>query len=86
MMPLKHILKNKLLFQKHFNLQEWSIDNWPFWMFEENIKLINEIIEEEDNKSRKQEEAQQKQMGGFDPGSAMKNATSGLGNFQMPKF
>ena len=55
-------------------------------MFEENIKLINEINEEEEKNNKKQEEAQQKQMGGFDPNSAMKNATSGLGNFQMPKF
>jgi hypothetical protein len=85
-MPLKHILKNKLLLQKHFNLQELSIDNWPFWMFEENIKLINEINEEEEKNNKKQEEDQQKQMGGFDPNSAMKNVTSGLGNFQMPKF
>ena len=48
MMPLKHILKNKLLLQKHFHTQEWAMDNWPFWQFEENIKLVNEIIEDED--------------------------------------
>ena len=23
------------------------MDMWPYWMFEENIKLVNEIIEEE---------------------------------------
>lgn len=55
-------------------------------MFEENIRLINEIVDEENKNSKKQEESQQKQMGGFDANSAMKNATSGLGNFQMPKY
>jgi hypothetical protein len=54
-MPLKHILKNKLLLQKHFKTQEISMDEWPFWMFEENIKLVNEIIEEEDSEKKKQE-------------------------------
>jgi hypothetical protein len=29
------------------------MDEWPFWMFEENIKIVNEIFEEEE-KSRKQ--------------------------------
>ena len=49
MMPLKHILKNKLLLQKHFHTQEISMDEWPFWMFEENIKMVNEIVEEEES-------------------------------------
>ena len=47
MMPLKHILKNKLLLQKHFHTQEFAMDNWPYWLFEENVKLVNEILEEE---------------------------------------
>ena len=24
------------------------MDMWPYWMFEENIKLVNEIVEEEE--------------------------------------
>ena len=24
------------------------MDNWPYWLFEENVKLVNEILEEED--------------------------------------
>ena len=43
-----------------------SIDKWPFWMFEENVKLVNEIVEEEDKQRKKDEESQQKQMGNFD--------------------
>lgn len=83
-MPLTHILKNKLQLQKHFHLQEWSIDNWPFWMLEENIKLVNEILEEEDKNQKKEEEGQRGSMP--DTGSMMKSAQSMTGNMQMPKF
>ena len=58
MMPLKHILKNKLQLQKHFNTQEVSMDEWPYWLFEENIKLVNEIIEDEEKHKKKEEDKQ----------------------------
>jgi hypothetical protein len=83
-MPLKHILKNKLLLQKHFNLQELAIDNWPFWLFEENVKLVNEIIEEEEKNRKGQEEGQQPNMGNFDANSIMKNAQNMASNFKPP--
>jgi hypothetical protein len=82
MMPLKHILKNKLLLQKHFHTQEWSMDNWPFWMFEENIKLVNEIIEEEDKQRKQDEDSQKSSMP--DTSSMMKNASNMTSN--LPKF
>ena len=84
MMPLKHILKNKLLLQKHFHTQEVSMDEWPFWMFEENIKLVNEIVEEEETNRKKQEQDQQKGMPNFDPNSMMRNASS-MAN-SIPKY
>ena len=84
MMPLKHILKNKLLLQKHFHTQEIAMDEWPFWMFEENIKLVNEIVEEEDSSRKKQEKDQQKGMPNFDANSMMKNASNMSNN--IPKF
>jgi hypothetical protein len=83
-MPLKHILKNKLLLQKHFHLQEWSIDMWPFWMFEENVKLVNEIIEEEESNRKKQEGEQTKGMP--DTGQMMKNMSNVGSNFNIPKM
>lgn len=82
-MPLKHILKNKLLLQKHFHLQEWSMDRWPFWMFEENVKLVNEILEEEDSKRSSQEEDS---MGNFDTNSMMRNASNMTSNMKIPKM
>jgi hypothetical protein len=84
MMPLKHILKNKLLLQKHFHTQEAAMDLWPFWMLEENIKLVNEILEEEDSNKKKEEESQRGSMP--DTSSMMRNAQSMTNNMQMPKF
>jgi hypothetical protein len=82
MMPLKHILKNKLMLQKHFHTQEWAMDNWPFWMFEENIKIVNEIVEDEEKQRKSQEEGSNYKMP--DTSSIMKNASNMTGN--MPKF
>ena len=83
-MPLKHILKNKLLLQKHFHLQEWSIDNWPFWMFEENVKLVNEILEEEETNRKKQEGEQGASMP--DTNQMMRNMSNMSSGFNVPKF
>jgi len=83
-MPLKHILKNKLLLQKHFHTQEISMDEWPYWMLEENINIVNEIIEEEENQRKKDEEAQSASMP--DTSSMMKGAQNITSNIQMPKF
>lgn len=80
-MPLKHILKNKLLLQKNFKLQENSIDSWPFWLFEENISIVNEILEEEE-KGRKDQEKQSNVNQNFDPSSMMKNMQNSMPNFK----
>ncbi len=71
------------MLQKHFHTQEAAMDEWPFWMLEENIKIVNEIVEEEDNQRKKDEGEQQKGMP--DTGSMMKNA-SNMSNISMPKF
>ncbi len=77
MTPLSSLLKNKLLLQKNYHLQEFAIDSWPFWMLEENIKIVNELTEEED-KQRKKEEGSQK-MPNFNP-SSMMNSMSSMSN------
>ena len=71
------------MLQKHFHTQEAAMDDWPFWMFEENIKIVNEIVEEEDKQRKKDEEGQQKGMP--DTNSMMRNA-SNMSNINMPKF
>jgi hypothetical protein len=82
MMPLKHILKNKLLLQKHFHTQEEAMDKWPFWMLEENIKIVNEIAEDEEKHRKTEEDGQKSSMP--DTNSMMKNASSMTSN--IPKF
>jgi hypothetical protein len=80
MTPLSSLLKNKLLLQKNYHLQESSIDSWPFWLLEENIKIVNELTEEEE-KQRKKEDSSQK-MPNFNPSSVMNNMSSMANKFK----
>lgn len=83
MMPLKSLLKNKLLLQKHYHLQEVSIDNWPYWMLEENVKIVNELTDEEEKQRKKEEEKQKMGTPNFNPSSYMNNI-SGMANKFKP--
>ncbi len=83
-MPLNFILKNKLLLQKNFNTQEDAMDKWPYWMFEENIKIVNEIIEEENKTSEKEREKQEKNTPNIDTSSMMRNMSNMTNN--IPRF
>lgn len=58
------------------------MDIWPYWMFEENIKLVNEIIDEEEKQRKKEEENQQSNMPNFNPNSMMKDASNMIGKFK----
>ena len=60
------------------------MNEWPFWMFEENIKLVNEIIDEEEKNKKTEEDAQNKNMPNFDANSMMKSASNITSN--LPKF
>lgn len=82
MTHLTSLLKNKLLLQKNYHLQEWAIDNWPFWLFEENIKIVNELTDEEEKQKKKQEDQQQKSMPNFNPGSYMNSMNSMASKFK----
>jgi len=57
-------------------VNEFCIDEWPFWLFEENIKIVNELNEEEEKQRKQDEESQQKSMPNFNPNQLM----SGVGN------
>jgi hypothetical protein len=82
MMPLKNILKNKLLLSKHYHVNESSIDEWPYWLFEENIKIVNELADEEEKTRKKDEDKQQQQMPNFNPGSYMSNVSNMANKFK----
>jgi ABC-type proline/glycine betaine transport system ATPase subunit len=82
MMPLKSILKNKLLLQKQYHLQEIAIDSWPYWMFEENIKIVNELTEEEEKERKKQDKEQKVPGMNFNPNSMMNNMNSMASKFK----
>ena len=80
MMPLKDILKNKLLLQENFHTSELSMDDWPFWQFEENIKVANSIIEEKEKARRKDEDEQRKNMPNMPNMNGMSNNLSSMMN------
>ena len=82
MTHLTSLLKNKLLLQKNYHLQEWAIDECPFWMLEENIKIVNELTEEEEKQRKKQEDEQNKGMPNFNPSSYMNNMNSMASKFK----
>ena len=82
MMPLRPLLKNKLLLQKHYHVSEISIDEWPYWMLEENISIVNELAEEEDKHRKSEEDKQQKSMPNFNPSSYMKDMSSMTSKFK----
>lgn len=70
------------MLQKHFHTQEESMDKWPFWMLEENIKIVNDIVDEEEKHRKTEEDGQKASMP--DTNSMMKNASSMTNN--IPKF
>ena len=82
MMPLRPLLKNKLLLQKHFHVNEFCIDNWPFWLLEENIKIVNELTEDEEKQRKKDESDQSKNTPNFNPGSYMNNISNMANKFK----
>ena len=57
------------------------MDEWPYWMLEENINIVNEIIEDEEKQRKTDEDQQKSSMPNMDTGSMMKNMTN-----SMPKF
>lgn len=85
-MPLRSLLKNKILLYKNYNIGDDTIDNWPFWMFEENISIINELNEEENKGKKSQEDEQAKTMGNMNPSSYMKSMSNMSSKFKPPKM
>lgn len=85
-MPLRSLLKSKVLLYKNYNIGDDTIDNWAFWMFEENISIINELQEEEGKGRKSQEDEQSKAMGSMNPSSYMKSMSSMSGKFKPPRM
>lgn len=72
------LLKVRTQLYKHYNLTDETIDNWPYWQFEEMIKIINEEAEKEKNKQKEQEKGQQN----FNPNSYMNKLSSMTNKFK----
>lgn len=73
------LLKVRTQLYKHYNLTDETIDAWPYWQFEEMIKIINEEAEKEKKRQREQEKDQNKS---FNPKSYMNNLSSMTNKFK----
>lgn len=82
MVPLRTLLKNKLLIQKHYHVNEVALDKWPYWQLEENISIINELAEEEEKQKKTEEEKQKSTMPNFNPSSYMRDMNNLTSKFK----
>ncbi len=57
-----------------------AIDEWPFWMLEENIKIVNEITEEEEKKNKSNSE--ESKASNFNPNSYVKSMENMANKFK----
>lgn len=52
---------------KEFNFDELTMNDWPFWLFEENIKIANKKIEDTEKHRKSEEEKQKANMPNINP-------------------
>lgn len=76
MIPLQALLNNKIDLIKEFHFNEISIDDMPFFLFEEYIKLANKKIEDQEKHRKSEEEKQKVNMPNLNPNQYM----SGMNN------
>lgn len=83
MIPLQAILSNKMDLVKEFNYSEITMDDWPFWLFEENIKIANKKIEDSEKHRKSEEEKQKVNMPNINPSQYMSGMSSMANKFKM---
>lgn len=87
-LPFRSILENKLLILEHYSgFTEEDLDNQSYFVFEEYIKIINEIVQEKKKQrdSEQQEQEKSKNNSNFNPSKLMsgfKSMSSVLGKFK----
>lgn len=82
-LSLESILQNKLLISKHYGFTENDMDNQLYFVFEEYIKIINKLVDEE-NKKQKEDNNQNdlKQTSGFNPSKIMSGMSGMMNKFK----
>lgn len=58
------------------------MDTWPFWMLEENISIINELVEDEEKAQKNQQSDQEQSMPNFNPSQYMNQMSSMSNKFK----
>jgi len=77
-----NLISNKFEFMNQLRMPTTVVDTWPYYEFEEYIKLLNKKNEEE--KKRHEEEERQQKMNMPDVNKMSKGFTPP--NFNMPNF
>jgi len=67
---------------KEFNFDEIAMDDWPFWLFEENIKEANKKIEEAERHRKNEEDKQKTQMPNINPSQYTNSASNMMNKFK----
>ena len=83
MIPLQAILSNKMDLIKEFNYNELTMDDWPFFLFEEIIKIANKKIEESEKHRKSEEDKQKVNMPNLNPSQYMGGINSMANKFKM---
>lgn len=87
-LPFRSILENKLLILKHYTgFCEEDLDNQSYFVFEEYIKIINDMVQEEKKRQTDSDKEQEKNKSGsnFNPSKLMggfKSMSNVLGKFK----
>ena len=67
------------MLSKHYHMSERDANDLPFWQFEEVVKIVNELTEEENKEREKQDKGQNQN---FNPSSYMRDFSSMANKFK----
>lgn len=67
---------------KEFNKDEIAMDDWAFWLFEENIKIANKKTEESEKHRKSEEDKQRSQMPSMNPSQYSSGISSMMNKFK----
>lgn len=76
---IQNLVQNKVYITKNFHIQPSEIERMPYWEYEQTLKIINKMVEEEN----KQQEEQNKD---FNPNSYKSSYRSMMSNMSRNNF
>lgn len=83
-----NMVRLKASLSKSFHIQPSEVDNMPMWEFELYIKQLNELVEEENERNKADEDSKdmRKYRKMADPGYIRRTAQSAMPKMNMPSI